>query len=595
MPVHGGANRLSNMNILEFIRRNSLLVIIVIGVVGLGLVMMDYSGKGSMLSRDFYIRANNVNYSYIDTMNLGKNAEQYLQSMHSASTSKLVARFDKDEDGKLNEAEMSTLNAWIQAHPEQNRYLRELERAYQTWSYGFTQESDVNIAINRIILKETANELGIKPSKEQIDAYIKSLPAFTLPDGGFDHEFYQRLIGVHDGITNNAQERGFREVIADLITLRCVEQLLTEGLRYNGKANLHTVNAQCQRISGKYARLTAAQVPPPATPTEDEIKAYWDLHKDRYKSEERRIVSIYTLTPGEGVATQDLLYTSENIMESLAQANGRGLDQMLADAVENPENAAFTYEVEGKSCTTFPLSSLSSLPEGLQQEIDYKGNTASLGQIAFTEIADAPTVDVYEQDAQAGHPDAHNTFQQIRGFFPTHDGKLVLIRVNAIEAPAILLYEEAKDRALADLKNERTEHALEEAASKLYADMEAALSAEGLAAAFNKAEEAGAHIESFGPLGLGLDTVVPEGLNMIQLAGVPSGKLAPLKIEGDTATISAVTGRTIEDSPDMAAFKNFQLLPQKNVELRMRIFLDWLHTSYERYQIQLSDQIKLNH
>ena len=50
------------MTFLEFIRKNSLLVLIVIVAIGAGLIMMDYSGQGSAFSRDFYIQVNGTNY-----------------------------------------------------------------------------------------------------------------------------------------------------------------------------------------------------------------------------------------------------------------------------------------------------------------------------------------------------------------------------------------------------------------------------------------------------------------------------------------------------------------------------------------------------
>ena len=40
------------MSALEFIRKNSLLVLIVVAGVGLGLLMMDYGDRGSMFGKD---------------------------------------------------------------------------------------------------------------------------------------------------------------------------------------------------------------------------------------------------------------------------------------------------------------------------------------------------------------------------------------------------------------------------------------------------------------------------------------------------------------------------------------------------------------
>ena len=73
------------MTFLEFIRKNSLLVLIVIVAIGAGLIMMDYSGQGSAFSRDFYIQVNGTNYQYPEAYNLGENGSSVIQNIRVPS------------------------------------------------------------------------------------------------------------------------------------------------------------------------------------------------------------------------------------------------------------------------------------------------------------------------------------------------------------------------------------------------------------------------------------------------------------------------------------------------------------------------------
>lgn len=583
------------MTFLEFIRKNSLLVLIVIVGVGFGLLMMDYSDKGSAFTRNSYIQVNGVNYNDQDATVLGENGKEYLQSLFSATSSKLRARFDSNENDRLEDDEQAALNAWLSQNPEVNVAYSTLESIYNSWVYGPAKEDSVNVAINRASLKAEAEELGIRPSKDQVDAYIQAMPAFRNADGSFDQALYHRMTGFRNGVANNPQEQAFRDVVSDVMIWECLYGLLTDGIHYNSKAQSALVDAIYQTVSGKTAWLKAEDVPTPAEPTEEELKAYWETHQARYKSEERRIISVYTLTPTEDATLDALMSTADILMQDLSQANGQGFDHMLETAAENPENVPFTYKNEdGSTHVTFPLCGLSSLPEGLQQEVDHNGEAVQLGKVAFSEVQTAPSVAEYEAAVRDGREERLSSIKQVRGFFPTRDGRLALLRVEAIETPTVLPYEEARERALADLRQEKADTALADAARKLYDDVNTALTEGGdINAAFDKAAAAGATVETFGPVALGsLNAPLPSGLTPQALMSTPSGKLTPLAVMPEGARISAVVSRTVEDSPEYTYAKFGVHLPTFNQQLGKALMTDWQNTAYTRYNVLLSDRVK---
>ncbi len=582
------------MTVLEFIRRNSIIVIIAIAGVAVGLVMMDYGNQGSMFSRDFYVQVNGTGYNYPEAEALGGNGDYYLSQLSRSVHDRIRTAFDADGNEELDTAETEKAEAWLEANPQVDEALGLMNLAYQSWARGMARDREVNIAVTRALLREQAKELGIEPSKEQVDAFIRSFPAFVKEDGSFDQELYQRLAGYRKGTEDHNQERAFRSVVSDLIIWQSLRSMLTDGIRYDRRGTAAFIDVLNQEITGKTAWLPLAAAGEPAEPTEDELKAYWEQNKAKYMSEEKRIVSVYTLAPAEGSTLDALLSTTDIIMQDLSLANGRGFEDMLASAAENPELSPFTYLTpEGKSHVTLPLCALSALPEPLQAEV---GEGQTLGAAAFAvESSACPSVQDYEAAVAAGKAESLVNIKQLRGFFSTKDGKLVLARVEAVERPVILSFEDARERALADLRQERKDNALALRAKEIYAAMEGCLGAEGgVTAAFDKAAEMGAEVSTFGPVGVGMDaTTLPEGVDPSALMRTKSGQLAPLVVLPEGARISCVIERTVLDSPEMRAMRDMFLASRLNDQLELYLFTDWHSDAIGRYKVVLAKGIKL--
>ena len=577
------------MTILEFIRKNSILVIIVIVGVGAGLLMMDYAGKSSAFSRDFYIKVNGTGYSYPETATLGENGKEFLASL-VRETQQLTDKFDTDGDGVFNEQEQQALRQWEETHTDVVDFYNLVQGIYAAWCYGASNEAATNVAINRAVLHEEAAALGIKPSKDQVDDYLRSMPPFKKEDGSFNTELYERLSGYRRGIANRVQEEIFRGVIADMMVWESLTSMMTEGVSYSSKTQLAQADAFLQQVSGRTAWLAAGAVPPPAEPTDEELRTWWEGHKDAYKSEERRIVSVYTLSPGKDSNMENLLTTIDMLMQELSMANGQGLDKLLADAANNPEYDPFVYLLEdGSSHRTYELADKAALTAQLQDEVNYNGNITPLADVVFAEVTEAPKVEEYKAAVENGTTENILSIKQVRGPYTTKDDKVKLLRVEAIEAPTVLSYEEAREKALVDFKAERTAEALKIAAEKLYSEMQTTSAEQGIPAAFALAANAGAQVETYGPVGLmQLTSPLPTGVTNNALLSTPSGKLTPLVILEDGARITSVDKRTVEDSPSLTMQKRLIYLPHENTLLRRGLMQDWLNAAYARYNVLLS-------
>ena len=194
-----------------------------------------------------------------------------------------------------------------------------------------------------------------------------------------------------------------------------------------------------------------------------------------------------------------------------------------------------------------------------------------------------------------GSADKLSNIQQYRGFYLTNDNKLILIKVEAIEQPSVLPYEQARATALTDLKQERADNALAIAAEKLYKEMGDAVAAgETTDAVFAKATATGAEVSDFGPVTLDIDSQLPEGLSPKALTTTATGKLCPLVVQSNGARISSVTERTVPQTTEYNFAKLMYLMPRHNALLSNQVMLDWLNTAYIRYNVILADSIKTN-
>lgn len=578
------------MNILEFIRKNSILVIIVIAGVGAGLLMMDYGDKGSSITGDYLIQVDGTSYSDLEAYTLGGNGEAYLRQLISAAPQKLRTRFDANQNEQLDDAEMAELQAYLTDNPSIQDSMNNLEAIYQAWGYGQFKEEQINFALNRAIIQAEGNKLGIYPSKEQIDSYIEALPAFINADGSFDHALYRRMSGYRGDLADNAAEKAFRSVVADIIVWQSIQKLLTQDMAQQAQTESSLIDANMQDMYGKTAWIDASLIES-APPTEEESKAYWEENKTRYLSEEERVVSLYTLTPAAESNIDELMTTAELLMQDIAQGNGSGIDELLATAAENPENAPFTYlTAEGKSHITLPSCTEANAAPELLQEIEGKDGLIPLSQVAFT-VDGAPSMETYNNALTAGQAAPAVNIKQIRGFYPTQAGTLVMMVVNATQAPSVLPYEQAKAAADIDFITDAKLTNLTNKANELQASMQSALTEQSLDAAFQLATDKAAEVSDFGPISIEANSDLPQGLNPAALMATPSNQFTPIVISPEGARISAVTRRTVMDGPEIAAFKTVQMLPIASKKLQQQILIDWLHMSYQKFNVKLAERL----
>lgn len=576
---------------LDFIRRNSIIVILAIVAVAAGLIISDYAGKGDR-SGDMVVKVGDKSYKRADVDNVGGYGLSFLQRLYQLTLQKYQAPFDSDGDGALSEGERETFNAVIGNNAEAVSNLGYFSEAIEAWATGSSRDADVNILTTRALIREEGEAYGLAPGKDEIDAFIRSLPAFRKADGSFDRDIYMTVCGYRKGEENREGERAFRSVISDLMVWQSLQSLLVGDVSCYAPMENKLIDVESQEMKLRTAWLPKEKFAPAGDPAEEAVKAFWEENKQKYQSEEERIVSLYTIkalpnADGSAPGEDELMAAADNYMQQLADTNARGMDALLETASKEEGFAHFEYRKE-----TFPLAAQDNLADPLQRRVDTGSSLVTLGSIAF-DVTKAPTAEEYEKRRAAGQLDSSVTLEQLRGFYPMEGEELVLIRTEAIKRPDILPYEKARAQALADLREKTTLEALQAAADELRKRMEKDAEESGLDKAFESAAAAGAEVASFGPVSLSAQETLPDGLQMGMLATVRTGGISPLMHAEKGIRIAAVVSRTVSDSPERAAYKALRVLPVRNYRLQRKLMMDWLENAYRRYAVQFGPHVRM--
>ena len=146
--------------------------------------------------------------------------------------------------------------------------------------------------VTEALLLDAAAEFGIGVSDETLARSIRDNEMFQGPTGAFDRFLFERVLAAND-FTEEAFIEAERRVVA--------RQQLADGL-VGGLAAPETwlaaVNAfQNEERAVAFVRLTRDSVGPVADPAPDELAAWFEENRGRFRAPEYRAVSLLELSP----------------------------------------------------------------------------------------------------------------------------------------------------------------------------------------------------------------------------------------------------------------------------------------------------------
>jgi peptidyl-prolyl cis-trans isomerase D len=141
------------------------------------------------------------------------------------------------------------------------------------------------------VMKLIATRFGIGVSPAEIQRAIETHPSFQLEGKFIGVDSYKALL-----TSNNFSVTDFEEDISKVLLMKKLRDILTDSLDVSERELREEFSRTSQKTRVEYALLKQAEYKKRITPTEAELRSYFDGHKDAYRVKERRRAQ-YLLVP----------------------------------------------------------------------------------------------------------------------------------------------------------------------------------------------------------------------------------------------------------------------------------------------------------
>lgn len=550
---------------IENMRKYTGLMVVVLVLLAAGLVLtMKPGGSGGGGAGNEFMQVNDVALDQNDFSKAGKNTISAVQRL----------------------AQMQNYNDFFK--------FREFVGTL-TGNAASETQSHLNFVTNRILLKQAAEELGLYSAPEVAQKYIQD-NMFQGRDGSHDAQLYSSYIESLGNL--GLKEKDFQQLVAEYIVFIKTRDIIGGGLTPSKLSTIAEDKLNRQDIGMSVVSFKLADFEKEITPTEDEIKSYWETHKDKYKTE-RTLKLTYVLTnldasdepkrptpaadadPAE-VSKQNLEY-QEKLVSWTEQRKGHTkiLTKIFSDFVDQVQDS------EGKD---FDKAAAAAKEQA--------GQDFSIGNTEAFTIGNAPeelknlSLKNYQQGTQlldlifAKKFNAEDIYHNFDNFTVGRDGN-VAIRLNEDIQPQVKSYGDAKELAKASLisklAGEAMTKAAEEAKTKL---TEAVADSKSFSDA---AKEAELTVNELAPFNASTPpTEVANAANLFRIAQITNPKTVAteLSTSDDSATIIYVATRTLTVEGD-EALKETQLVEQAANSQKYWAFNAWINGLTEKAELKL--------
>ena len=324
-------------------------------------------------------------------------------------------------------------------------------------------EAYMEFTFNRMILREQAERLGIKPSTQEVANVVRELRPFR-GEKGFDATKY------NDFVANVLPSMGFtegdiQELAADQIAFGRIKEIVGSGVQVPEAESRENYERAYGKLNVSVVRLRTEDVAKDVPITDEEITNYYQANQASLTSDEKRKVSFVTLGLSEEEKKLEpkqrveVLQKQADRLSELSQAVADGRGEFHALAVQS----SLPVEVTGEFTRTNPDPRLAANPQ--------------VSQAAWRLTQQQPTSDVI----QAGD-----------SFYVLH--------LSGIEPARPLTMEEARPKIVETLKTQKQREMLTARATEITNKIRDAMNAGASAEA--AAQQAGVQIEKVPPFAL---------------------------------------------------------------------------------------------
>lgn len=435
--------------------------------------------------------------------------------------------------------------------------------------------------VNRLLLQKAGADFGIQPGDAEIQQFLRERSVFADTDPTnpsikkFNQETYQNF--VLNGLGKNGlTEADLFLLVKDFLTFEKLQTLLGGSIDISPDDVKQTYQSMMQKIAATYVTLPLAEFTAKQQPTDEQLKEFWELRKDSYKTETRRKFSYVIASPKyeagsekapeppkpakEGDPIPEPSAADKEIIEKRkkAQLELAGKMDDLLTAIESSKGGEFENNIknEGWEIRVTDLFTATTLPEVLKP-LTLRKNNKTLSELLFNMKTTTDPISKFSPALEVGEAD------------------WFIARLDAEEESRVKTYEEAKEEVTKQWIDEKGREALKTAAEETKKKLEEAV--KGGKSFADAAKDAGLTTKTVGPISNGEK---PTGQSEAPAIFTASQYLKPGSITDvinadDTAIIAIVDKREIEKNPN---FDTMLLsgVDQYKEQMRITAFQSWL-------------------
>jgi hypothetical protein len=280
------------------------------------------------------------------------------------------------------------------------------------------REAEHEFAIDLMILRHEADELGIRPSTNQIASVVTKMRAFRDDAGNFDLKKY------NDVVQNALGPLGFNEaqieeLAGDQIRLDRVKELVSTGVTVSPAESKTNFEQVYSKFEVSVVRLKTSDFANDVKISDEEVAKYYEGAKDQFRSEEKRKVQFVAIT----LSDAEKKLTGKERVDALQKLSDKANDVVQALSEKNADFGAVAIKFQLLVNVTDDFTQAAPDP-ALKQD-------SQLSQSAFQLSADEPTSE---------------PIQVVDGFYILHIAAITPARPLTLEEAKLKIIEVLKGR-----------------------------------------------------------------------------------------------------------------------------------------------------
>ncbi|MFK7909414.1 MAG: SurA N-terminal domain-containing protein [Akkermansiaceae bacterium] len=468
---------------------------------------------------------------------------------------------------------------------------------YVTMSRNIGQQDLNRFIANRMTLQRSMGEMGLYASEEEVTDFLKTSPRFA-PTGQYDAGEYASFVDKRLGRLGMT-EKHLREVVRESLCLSKLIQLVGSGLTAPRSSVKDQLEARSQTVTLARVVLNRDDFVEKEDPTEEEIKTYWEAHKDAYKTEEQRRIAYILLDVPKDETKDDKKddKAAEGTVESDAEKDRKAAEDAAKKTAEEEKKKARTAvmrKIEAVSDSI--IQKINDKQELKLEEIVKQHGEALVRTELFTRSAPPEKLKglVMRGGTSRGKslteeiftmPMTSDKYDLVSKPLPVGENAWIIFRLDEVIEPVLLDYTAARGKARANLIGENATEKVKAAADEAREKISAAL-VEG------KSFDDAAKELALTPVQVGpysFDGIPPKNepshRQLHQTAqGLNPGQVSEAIHENDRSVIIFVEKREIEDTEENKNRIDSMVTGSKG-EFMVRTFLNWRNTQFNEAKL----------